>query len=177
MRILIKLMGALALLVVLLVCVGWFLPAQYAVSRSVLFASPPEKIWPLIEQPREWARWSVWNQRDPAMKMRYSGPERGTGAEWAWESTSEGNGKMRFTAAESPRRLAYELEFADFEGGRNAGELVLAAEGAGTRVTWAMHGEMGGSPMLRWFGLFMDRLVGPDFEAGLLRLRALTDGA
>ncbi|MBB4014845.1 SRPBCC family protein [Niveibacterium umoris] len=177
MRILIRLMAGLALVAVLLVCVGWFLPARYAVSRTVMFASPPEKIWPLIESPREWARWTVWNQRDPAMKMRYSGAERGAGAAWAWESHSEGNGRMTFTAADAPRRLAYRLEFPDFEGGTNTGELLLVPDGKGTRVTWSMQGEMGGNPILRWFGLLMDRMVGPDFDGGLARLRTLADSA
>mgnify|MGYP006915320635 CR=1 FL=1 len=42
----------------------------------------------------------MWNQRDPAMKMDYSGPPTGVGAAWAWTSKSEGDGKMTFTAAE-----------------------------------------------------------------------------
>lgn len=175
MRILIRLMGGLAALAIVLVGAGGLLPAHYAVQRSVVFASPPEKIWPLIDNPREWARWTVWNLRDPAMTMQYSGAARGAGAIWAWQSRSEGSGRMTFTAADAPRRLAYALEFPDFEGGRNTGELTLTAEGKGTRVTWSMQGDMGGNPILRWFGLLMDRMVGPDFDGGLARLRRLAD--
>jgi hypothetical protein len=36
---------------------------------------------------------------------------------------------------------------------------------------------MGGNPVNRWFGLFMDRLVGPDFEAGLGNLKRVAEAA
>ena len=176
MKILLRLALAAVLLVALLVGVGFVLPASYAVSRSLDFTSPPEKIWPLLDDPRAWARWTIWNKRDPAMKMRYAGPASGVGAEWAWASETEGNGRMRFVAAEAPHRLTYVLEFVDFDGGTNQGTLTLAPQAGGTRVTWAMQGEMGRNPISRWFGLFMDRLVGPDFDDGLARLRGLTDG-
>jgi len=34
---------------------------------------------------------------------------------------------------------------------------------------------MGGSPVNRYFGLLMDRMVGPDFEGGLTNLKALAE--
>jgi hypothetical protein len=36
---------------------------------------------------------------------------------------------------------------------------------------------MGASPVYRWLGLFMDRLVGPDFEAGLANLKRLAESS
>jgi hypothetical protein len=38
-----------------------------------------------------------------------------------------------------------------------------------------MYGEHGMNPIHRWFSLFMDKLVGPDFEAGLKSLKALAE--
>jgi hypothetical protein len=38
-----------------------------------------------------------------------------------------------------------------------------------------MAGTLGRSPMYRWFGVFMDRLVGPDFEGGLANLKRLSE--
>ncbi len=54
-------------------------------------------------------------------------------------------------------------------------DVTLAADGAGTRVTWSMAGNMGSNPLMRWFALFGDRMVGPDFEAGLANLKALAE--
>ncbi len=55
------------------------------------------------------------------------------------------------------------------------GQLLLAPDGNGTRVTWTNEGDMGGNPVNRYFGLMMDRLVGPDFEAGLANLKGLAE--
>jgi hypothetical protein len=108
------------------------------------------------------------------MEITYSGPPSGTGAGWAWKSKSEGDGKMNFTASEPNRRLAYELFFPDF-GTTSTGALELAADGTGTKVTWSMNGDMGSNPLFRWLALFGDKMVGPDFEAGLANLKALAE--
>lgn len=165
--------GLIALLTVL-VAGGYALSPKFSVARSTTIAAPADKVYGLIADPREWKRWSVWNQRDPAMQITYSGPPSGAGAAWAWTSKKEGDGKMTFTAAEPSRRLAYDLYFPDF-GTTSAGALELGADGAGTKVTWTMNGDMGSNPLYRWIALFGDKMVGPDFEAGLANLKAVAE--
>jgi uncharacterized protein YndB with AHSA1/START domain len=167
---------ALGLLIVvgLLLAVGMLLPSGFKVERGVEMAAAPERIYPLIADPREWKRWSVWNRRDPAMVMDYRGAASGTGARWAWKSASEGNGEMEFTGAVPGERVDYALTFPDM-GMRSTGQIRLERTAAGTRVTWTNQGDMGTNPVNRYFGLFMDRLVGPDFEGGLQNLKALVE--
>ncbi len=167
------LMGVLGL-VALLFLGGLLLSSDFHVSRSVVVQAPADKVYGLVADPRQWKAWSVWNQRDPAMQITYSGPSMGAGAAWAWHSNSEGDGKMTFTAAEPGQRVAYDLYFPDF-GTTSAGELAFAPEGSGTRVTWVMNGNMGNNPFFRWMSLFADRMVGPDFDAGLQNLKALAE--
>ena len=174
MKILKILLGLVALLAVVLVAGGYLLSPKFSVTRSVLVNAPADKVYALIASPRQWPSWSVWNQRDPAMTIDYSGPEAGAGAAWAWKSRSEGDGKMRFTAAEPNQRVVYSLVFPDFEN-PSTGELRLAGEGGATRVTWVMSGDTGGNPLYRWFALGADRLIGKDFEAGLANLKALAE--
>lgn len=165
---------ALIGLVALLFAGGYALSPKFTAVRSTSIAAPADKVYALIADPREWKRWTVWNQRDPVMQITYSDPPAGTGAGWAWKCKSEGDGKMTFTAAEANRRLAYELFFPDF-GTTSTGALELAADGAGTKVTWSIDGDMGSNPLFRWLALFGDRMVGPDFEAGLANLKALAE--
>jgi uncharacterized protein YndB with AHSA1/START domain len=164
----------LAVLVLVLLLGGLMLSSDFRVVRSTRIAAPPDKVYALIADPREWKRWTVWNQRDPAMAITYSGPASGAGAGWAWTSKSEGDGKMTFTAAEPGKRLAYDLYFPDF-GTTSTGALDLTPEAGATRVTWSMSGNMGRNPLFRWFALFGDRMVGPDFEGGLANLKALAE--
>ena len=46
---------------------------------------------------------------------------------------------------------------------------------ADPRVVWLMNGDMGSNPLLRWMTLFVDGMVGKDFEAGLANLKALAE--
>ena len=161
-------------LAILLFAGGYALSPEFKAVRSTTVAAPADKVYALIANPREWKRWTVWNQRDPAMAITYSGPPSGSGAAWEWKSKTEGDGKMSFTAAEPGKRLAYDLYFPDF-GTTSSGALELAANGQGTKVTWIMNGNMGSNPLFRWLALFGDRMVGPDFEAGLANLKALAE--
>lgn len=153
---------------------GLMLSPKFTVSRTLTIDAAPEKIYALIADPRGWARWSAWNRRDPAMAIEYSGPASGAGAVWAWKSRSQGDGRMTFTSAEPSKRLGYELFFPDF-GTTSTGDFRLDANGGATQVTWRMNGDMGSNPVYRWMGLFMDRMVGPDFDAGLANLKTLAE--
>jgi uncharacterized protein YndB with AHSA1/START domain len=169
-----RILIGLVALALLFAVVGLALPSHFRIERSVTIAAPAEKVYPLIAAPAEWKRWSVWNQRDPDMRIEYGGPAAGAGARWSWRSETEGNGEMQFTEAVPGQRLAYRLSFPEL-GMHSSGLLRIEPEARGVRVSWSNEGEMGASPVNRWFGLFMDRLVGPDFEAGLANLKRLAE--
>ncbi|HTN49809.1 MAG TPA: SRPBCC family protein [Burkholderiaceae bacterium] len=169
-----RILLTLVVLVVLVLVVGMILPSGFKVQRSIVVNAPADRIFPLLADPREWKRWAIWNQRDPAMTVEYSGAASGAGARWSWQSRTEGNGAMEFTAAVPYRHVDYALSFPDM-GMNSRGVLTLAPDGDGTRVTWTNEGDMGSNPLNRYFGLMMDSMVGPDFDAGLKNLKALAE--
>jgi uncharacterized protein YndB with AHSA1/START domain len=175
MKLALKIIGYLVGLVVLFLAVGLLLPATFTAQRSVVISAPAEKIYPLVAETKAWKRWAVWNQRDPNMKITYGGPESGIGAKWAWQSKSEGSGSMEFTQAAKNQRLSYSLSFDDMS--PSNGEFVFTPQAGGTKITWTMQGDAGMNPVGRWFGYFIDRLVGPDFEAGLTNLKKLVEAS
>lgn len=154
--------------------VGFFLPSSFHVERSIVVNAPPGKVYDLVSDPRTWAKWSVWSQRDPAMDVTYSGPPFGQGAKWSWASESEGSGSMEFVKVEPNRRIDYTLSFPDF-GMKAAGEWNFEPQGAGTRASWSLRGDVGPNPLKHYLAWSMDRMVGPDFEAGLANLKALAE--
>lgn len=167
-------LAILALLALLLLGGGLLLPSTFHLERSTLTQAPPDKVYPLVASPRQWKQWSAWNQRDPDMQIDYSGPESGAGAAWAWKSAREGNGRMEMTAVEPGRKVAYALYFPGFDQ-PSTGELRFEPDPEGTRITWTMDGDMGANPAWRWMGLLMNRMVGPDFDAGLANLKTLAE--
>ena len=57
----------------------------------------------------------------------------------------------------------------------NQTRLSFEPSGAGTQVRWVMTGEQKG--LMAVFGKFMnmDKMIGPDFEKGLTRLKAVAE--
>ena len=163
--------GALALGIV---AVGFFLPSTFDVSRSIVISAPPDAVYDLIADPRNWKKWSAWNQRDPNMDVNYAGPAFGQGARFSWKSKSEGNGNMTFTRVEPDRRVEFSLALPDF-GLKSVGAFAIEKTPAGTRVIWNNSGDVGTHPLKHYFAFAMDRLVGPEFEQGLSNLNALAE--
>jgi uncharacterized protein YndB with AHSA1/START domain len=174
MRWLFRIAGGLALVAILVAVAGFFVPSTYRVERSLVIAAPAQRLYPLVATPRRWPEWSMWNRRDPAMAMTFFGPESGAGAGWSWVSRTEGAGRMTFLTADPTRGFTYELYFPDFDS-TSTGDIRFEPEGAGTRVTWTNVGSVGRNPLMHYMALAMDRMVGPDFEAGLANLKAIAE--
>lgn len=168
MKILLKILGGFAVLLLLLVLVAFLLPRHYRIERTLVMKARPEAIHAQVADLRAWKNWGAWQEKDPAMKLTYSEKSTGVGAWSAWESKTEGNGKMTITSV-TPAKIVYDLEFPDF-GSKSQGYMELLPDAAGTKVVWVDAGDLGMNPMSRWFGLFLDKMIGPDFERGLSNL-------
>lgn len=166
-----KLLIGFVALLVMLTGVAYLLPRTHTVSVTAQVAAPPEVVFPIIETPAEWPKWSPWNKRDTAMQITYSGPPAGTGATWAWKSASEGDGSMTITRAVPSVQVGYELTIPGM-GPPSSGEFTIAPNAEGSVVQWAMTVDMGNSPVGRWIGLFMPRWLRKDFTEGLEALSA-----
>jgi uncharacterized protein YndB with AHSA1/START domain len=163
--------GAIALV---LIVGGLFLPAKFKVERSVQIEAPAARIYDYVVEPRKWQEWSVWTRRDPDMRILYSGPPFGMGARWSWQSKQEGSGSMELTRVEPDHLVEYALSFPTFNL-RSTGAITMEPSGKGTRVTWTNAGDVGGNPLKHYLAAAMDHMVGPDFEEGLVNLKALAE--
>jgi len=158
---------------VLLCAVSLFFPANQTIERSLLVEHSPDRVWELLEDPAAWNRWSPWYERDPEMKITYTGAPKGTGARWTWSSNSEGGGTVSIINASVPRQLNYVVQFDGLGGfGETQGEFILEPVNSGTNLTWRFRLNAGFNPLMRWFGLFLDQMLGEDFKRGLNNIAA-----
>ena len=110
------------------------------------------------------------------MKLVYSGPSRGTGAAYEWDSTGRaGKGSMTIVAARAAQKVVMRLEFLKPFVATNTAEFSLVSDGPVTNVTWAMTGTYGFVHKL--FGLVFnsDKMVGGEFAKGLASLKNLVE--
>jgi len=169
-----RVLKVVAVLLLLVLAIGWYLPSDYKVERAIVIKAPPERIYALVATPRRWKEWSVWTRRDPAMALQYFGPETGQGAGWSWDSRTEGKGRMTLKQSDPATGFSYELYFPDFDS-TSTGDFRLQVVPEGTRVTWNNLGDFGPNPLKHYMALLMDRMAGPDFAAGLSNLKTLSE--
>lgn len=149
-------------------------PDTFRVERSRVIAAPPERVYGLIHDLRQFNTWNPYERKDSAAKGQYSAITVGPGARYAWQSDKVGTGSMEIVEATAPRRVAMRLDFvAPFEA-HNQVEFMLEPEGANaTRVTWALHGPVPYLAKIAHLFFNMDHMVGQDFEDGLAHLQTV----
>jgi len=148
----------------------------YTVERSTTIDAPPERIYGQVADFHNWTHWSPWEDVDPDLERAYSGAEAGAGAVYAWSGNRKaGRGRMEITEASEPSRVQIDLVFEKPWKAHNTTVFTIEPEGSGSRVVWSMTGKK--TVMTKVMGIFtsMDKLLGPDFEKGLARLRTTTE--
>lgn len=151
-------------------------PDTFAVQRAAIVSAPPEKIFPLINDFRQWGNWSPYEHKDPAMKRTYSGAVRGKGAVYAWEGDKNvGKGRMEILEASAPSKIAIKLDFFTPFEAHNTAEFTMLPHDDATRVTWRMHGPAPFMAKIMHLFINIDNMVGKDFEAGLASLKRLAE--
>lgn len=150
-------------------------PNSFRVERSLRINAPPEKILPLINDFHQWGVWSPYEKLDPAMQRTYAGAASGRGAIYEWDGSGKaGKGRMEIVDA-LPARTLIKLDFFRPFTAQNMAAFTARPEGDATRLTWSMDGP---APFVtRLMGLFcnMDKLIGADFETGLVNLKAAAE--
>jgi carbon monoxide dehydrogenase subunit G len=170
-QILLWLLGIATLLFV----VGFFLPNSIAVERKATIAAPVEAVHALLNDMKTYDKWMTWNQMDPGMKKVYGPQSTGLGAWYSWDSNNSNVGKGKMTISESmPFKIVTKMEFQGMGDDDPAlGIWELTPNGNNTDLKWQMKSKMSGNPLHRWMGLFMDKMVGNEFEKGLANINKL----
>jgi len=172
MKYLLRLSLAFVLVVGTLVAVSLFLPRHYRVLRTVTVDAPPARVFPMVADLDRWREWNVWLVRDPAIQVATSPSSTVSGAWLTWRSARQGGGRVEITNAVVDERVEYRMTV-DAMPVTSIGSLRVVGAAGGSRaiVTWSMEGDLGWSPVTRWFGLVLAPLLAPDLESGLAGLK------
>lgn len=163
-------------LIALLVIVGFALPDRAHIERSILVQAKPQTVYAVLNGFKQFRKWSPWEDLDPNAVQTLSGPIWGVGAQQAWSSQDPnvGSGSQEIIATEPDRSVSVRLVFSGFDS-ENTAVHHLSPEGEGTRVVWSYDSVFHGNLLGRYFGLLLDKMLGPDYEKGLARLKTLVE--
>ena len=168
--------------VIIIVLIGALLiyaatkPDVFRVQRSASINAPADELFPLINDFHNWAPWSPYEKKDPAMKKSHSGASNGVGAVYAWEGNKEvGRGNVAITESLPPFKVAMDLNMIEPFEAHNRVAFTLEPHGNATTVTWAMHGPQPYVGKLMSIFMDCDKMIGRDFEAGLANLKTIAE--
>lgn len=147
--------------------------ADFSLSRRTRIQAPPDRVHVLLDDFREWQKWSPWEAVDPDLTREYSGPDHGVGSSYRWSGNRKaGEGTMTITGS-TPTSVVVDLVFLKPFKATNVTRFDLAPTGAAadaTDVTWTMTGAR--SAIMSVAGkLFFDKAIGRDFDRGLAALK------
>lgn len=178
-----RLVILLAVLIVLAIGVAFVLPGSAHVERTIVIERPPSTVFAIVNSYRRFNEWSPWVGKDPQAHYTISGPVAGVGAKQSWvgDPRTVGSGSQEIVESKANESVTTALDFGNM--GKGTARFLLSADGKGTRVTWtldtqaplALDGHLLWNATGRYIGLFMDKMVGPDYEAGLAKLKTLVE--
>lgn len=162
----------LLILLVLLIGIGFLLPAHTTVERNIVIDAPAEQVFPHLNSMRAFHAWSPWSDLDPTTVYEFDGPEQGVGSRMSWQSGNSqvGAGLQEITGSIANQRVETALTFGD----RGEGHAVFILEplSSGTRVRWQFRTEFGWDLFSRYVGLMLDSMIGASYNKGLRTLKA-----
>lgn len=159
-------------IIVLLVVVAFFLPSKKRIERSIVMNAEPEVIFNQFNTLKNWNNWSAWYKKDTTMKQTYSGPESGIGSKNTWES-KDMKGSMEIKESKQNEWVKIQLDFGSM--GQPTSDFKLEKADKRTKVTWGMDSDFDWMPWKRWFVLFLEKFVGPDYDAGLANMKEVVE--
>jgi hypothetical protein len=151
-------------------------PSDFRITRSESIKAAPGTVFAYINDLHGFNNWSPFAQGDPGLKIDYSGPPSGKGAAYAWDGAGKtGKGRMEITDSSPTSQVVMRLEFTKPMTATNKVEFTLVPAGPETTVTWSMTGRSSYLHKLMGTLFNMDKMVGGEFEKGLISLKTLAE--
>jgi hypothetical protein len=173
-----KIILALLTIVVLLLVAGLFMTKDYAVEKEILINKPKDTVFNYVKYLKNQDNFSVWNQKDQAMKKTYSGTDGTVGFIAGWDSKDKnvGVGEQEIKKITNGERLDLELRFkVPFESTDNAYMITENVSANQTKVKWGFKGSMPYPMNIMLPIMGLEDMLGKDLQDGLTNLKGILE--
>lgn len=176
MRSLIEFLLAVVITIAVIMVIGLFLPGHGTVERSIIIERPARHVFDLLNSYKRFNEWSPWHKKDNAASYTFSGPETGQGARMDW-SGNEVVGAGSWEILESTPTSLVKMVHRQQNGRTGTVTFDIGSSDLGVKVLWRYDVELGGNPIERLRGRYLDSSIGSDYQYGLMRLKALLESS
>ena len=168
-----KILKWVGIVVGVFVVVGLLLPRAAKLERSIVIQAPADKVFVYVNSLEKFQEYSPWREMEPEAAVTMGEKTEGVGASFSWKGKKTGEGSMTITESVKNERVVTALDFKDQ--GKAGATFMLKPQGGETQVTWTFEGDAGYNLISRYFYLFIDKLLGSDYEKGLEKLKKVVE--
>lgn len=174
---LLEILISMAIVAVLFVLVGVFLPSSRTITEKVETNRRPAIVFDTLNSLHRFHEWNALALRDPAIRITRSGPDSGVGARLDYESKerSLGKGSWEIIESEPDSRVVYALDTPD-RGENKRMTFTLRPTGRGGRnveISQTYNVDYGWNLLGRYAGMYVRGHVGEDMKIGLAKLTSI----
>ncbi len=169
-------------IIILLLIISFFLSSGSRVSRSMQMKAKPGQVFQLVNNFKNWPQWSPWHKKDTTAVYTYNDIPEGIGSGFTWKSNNSevGSGSMTIINVLPDRKWQAEMTMNGM--GTSNADFNIEPNDSGIKVTWVMESDGKGmpfywKPLSKYMNLFIEKMVGPDFEEGLNNIKNIVEQA
>ena len=163
--------GAVALLILVILVSGIFLPSRWDVEASATSSRSPQELWPLISNFNRWNEWIGWDDDVYGVRsIQIEGEAATVGHSYSWSSQGS-HGILTLTRAEENVGIWYNGAIeSDTQNAQGSITLEVFPDGS-TRIIWADRGDL--PPLTGLLAIWMNSSLKAKFAEDLHRLSRL----
>lgn len=162
-------LGTVAVLAIVTTA-SFALPRHVTIERSAMIEAAPAEVIELAASNTGYQTFNPYSDLDPNLQVELFGPASGVGSGFNFES-KDGAGQQT-VAVVTADQVTFDLDLGPL--GQPTQAISAVAVNGATKVTWSMDMDLGMNPVFRVMGLFMDGMIGSNFELGLAKIANVT---
>ena len=164
----------LLIIIALFLIIPLFLPTNFHIERSTVIEKPIDIVFQTAIDINQRAKWDPWIEMDPEAEINVQIEPGVIGSGYSWKSEIIGEGKITINEFVPNQLIKSKIVFISPQSMESDVIWNFVESDEGTKITWAFEGTLS-YPVEKWFGLFMDKSLGSQFEKGLSNFKSLVE--
>jgi len=149
-------------------------PNEFKFSRSKTINAPTPVVFDIVNDFKQWPRFSPWIEQDTAATLTYKEKTSGVNAGYTWEGDILGVGNAKTLSLTENKTISQDIEFIEPFQSTSQIDWDFETTKDGTKVTWTMSGTQDFmTKAYTVFGGSIESQTAADFERGLFKLDSI----
>lgn len=154
--------------------IGLLIPSSVKISRGVIVNADSSKVYNELSDVKDWNKWLPWITADSGAVVQTSAVTNAPGAYFKWKGIKLSSAGTLTLQSVKPDEVLVLHEIKDMNTSEG-GFRIRSISSNTTEVLWYMEYKLKWYPWERFYGIFLDKIVGSAFEQGLEQFRNYTE--